>query len=225
MAQTRAMGLDAAASVGSQMADKRVKVCAKKSVKFDDSQTFLEYFCDGTLAKYPGGKHMEKWIETSSSSNVDDYIGFHTDPFFNDLRLSLDAPDLGPMVCDLFTKIDLTESAEHPNSIPLLAKTVALKCRTFWPVDQGGEKADLEDGIVTCLDSFHESLWTDISDGISGANDSLCAAIGVVVGEWLTDYGIDGYDNKVQRVLTGIFVGTDFATLCGQGERESRWCR
>ena len=55
--------------------------------------------------------------------------------------------------------------------------------------------------------------------------ECLCAAVGGDINEWLDDFGIDVCVSKTQRILTGIFDGTDFATLCGQGEKENRWCR
>ena len=132
------------------------------------------------------------------------------------------------MICDLLTKIDLTESANYPNSFPLLAKNVASKCRSIWPVDHGcviaGVADPLQVAIVTILESFHESIWTNISNGETGALECLGAAVGGDINDWLENYGIEICDSMTQRVLTGIFAGTDFATLCGQGEGESRWC-
>ena len=77
------------------------------------------------MNKLPGRKHIEKWGEISSSGDAADCVGVLADPFFTELNLSLDAPDVGQMVCDLLTKIDLTESATDPNSVLLAADLLA----------------------------------------------------------------------------------------------------
>ena len=103
-----------------------------------------------------------------------------------------------------------------------------MKCRSVWPVDHGCVKGDLEDSlqvaIVNTWDSFHETFWTNMHESQTGSMECLCAAVGDNINDWLEDYGIEVCVSTTQRVLTGIFVGTDFATLCGQGERASRWC-
>ena len=122
----------------------------------------------------------------------------------------------------------MSESATDPNSVLLLAKSVALKCRSIWPIDQDdlnlGHGDSLQIAIVSTLESFHQSVWTDIYDGEALAMDSLCAAVGGDINEWLDDFGIDVCVSKTQRILTGIFDGTDFASMCSPGDKENRWC-
>ena len=90
---------------------------------------------------------------------------------------------------------------------------------------------------MSTLESFHESIWTDLHDGEALALDSLCAAVGGDINEWLDDFGIVWCVDKTQRILTGIFEGTDWAgSRCLQREaavskgkqprlKEKRGCR
>jgi hypothetical protein len=121
------------------------------------------------------------------------------------------------LAADLLANTDLSKSATDHNSVQMLAKTVALKCRSIWPIDKDdlklGHGDSLQLAIVSTLESFHESIWTDLHDGDALAMDSLCAALGGDINEWLDDFGILVCVDKTQRILTGIFEGTDWATL------------
>ena len=114
-------------------------------------------------------------------------------------------------------KMAMNSTSTDLNSVQQLAKTVALKCRSIWPIDKDdlrlGHGDSLQLAIVSTLESFHESIWTDLYDGEALALDSFCAAVGGDINEWLDDFGIIVCVDQTQRILTGIFEGTDWATL------------
>ena len=83
----------------------------KKSVHFLDSPEILEYM-------------PSEWSDPSD-----------VDPYFEYLRQSLDAPDVGPLVCNILSETELTESDEDPNPALFLANRIIRKCRSVWPVD------------------------------------------------------------------------------------------